>query len=850
MRHLVPTRALASVVLFAIATVATHVAYAAEAITLDDLLRADSVDDVWFAPDGRSIAYTQSVPIAERTTWGYDDASLAGARVFVAARDGGEPREIAASGDVRYRLLPEKTWRPDSAGLMLIAARNTGFGLAYWDAASGRTTQLPGRPPEQFVVLDWLRDRAIYAVLPEGGYQRGSNRQVLANVERRWRGTWDTQAAQATVSSANPMFATSAPAAGALMLADPRDGSATRIADGDFIAVSASPDGMHFAAVRAAELVPDSYYVFGNRGELSIFARSGDGAKLLRRHADLDVSFARLAWSPRGDRLLAGGKPASAGKADTQLYVIDANTGAAHGIDRQGLSLANAQMAHMGGVLPFGWLDGQPIAVAARPGAAAGPAARAPSAVARLDYGETRDLRFDVYAFARGKARNLTAFARASVTALVAPPQATQAYAIADGALWRIGARTQRVSIDGAPTIAGFGIERRYPEPAPITAYHRSGDDERLALYVLDADQPRHAVLDLRTGKLAPTAARGELAAVAPDFTAAVSIVAEGWSSRVLLRDGAGERALVRSNAALADKAVAAAERFEFTANGQQLTGWLLRPPHAAPGVALPAVVSVYGGMIYGDEQPRSTRANAAGGSPIFNAQLLAAHGYAVILPSTPLGAGADTDLMQTLADQAVAAVDALAARGIVDPQRVGVTGQSFGGFSTAAILAARSDRFKAGVALAGVYDWTYGYGNRALGDMLADDGRLNVAEAKMIETGQSRLGQPFWRAAEAYARNSPIFHVDRINAPLLMLHGDLDMGLTSLAGAERMYAALVRAGKQPALVRYWGEGHVAQSAASIRDQWMRMTMWFDGYLGLRAGSAAQDVSPPPGAIR
>lgn len=78
------------------------------------------------------------------------------------------------------------------------------------------------------------------------------------------------------------------------------------------------------------------------------------------------------------------------------------------------------------------------------------------------------------------------------------------------------------------------------------------------------------------------------------------------------------------------------------------------------------------------------------------------------------------------------------------------------------------------------------------------------------------------------------------------MLHGDLDMGLTSLAGAERMYAALVRAGKQPVLVRYWGEGHVAQSAASIRDQWMRMTAWFDAYLRAPVGRpAAQSVSPP-----
>jgi dipeptidyl aminopeptidase/acylaminoacyl peptidase len=210
--------------------------------------------------------------------------------------------------------------------------------------------------------------------------------------------------------------------------------------------------------------------------------------------------------------------------------------------------------------------------------------------------------------------------------------------------------------------------------------------------------------------------------------------------------------------------------------------------------------------------------------------QLLAAEGYAVIYPSTPLGAGADGDQPAQLADAVIAAIDAVAAGGRIDARRVGVMGHSNGGFSTAAILSKRSDRFKCGVSLAGVYDLFHAHGARAFTSMFSDE-MLTTTAGRLIENSNFQLHQPFWRTPEAYIRNSPIFHVETLDAPLLMLHGDIELGGPDLADAERMYAALLRAGKQPTLIHYWGEGHIAQSAAAIRDQWMRITTWFAHYL-------------------
>ncbi len=74
---------------------------------------------------------------------------------------------------------------------------------------------------------------------------------------------------------------------------------------------------------------------------------------------------------------------------------------------------------------------------------------------------------------------------------------------------------------------------------------------------------------------------------------------------------------------------------------------------------------------------------------------------------------------------------------------------------------------------MAGVYDWAYAYGTLALGDLVIDDGRDRALEINVVEDGQVRLGGPFWKNWCAYVRSSPIFDVEKFDAPLLLLDGD-----------------------------------------------------------------------------
>jgi dipeptidyl aminopeptidase/acylaminoacyl peptidase len=447
-----------------------------------------------------------------------------------------------------------------------------------------------------------------------------------------------------------------------------------------------------------------------------------------------------------------------------------------------------------------------------------------------LDYGEHARMRRDLYVFDAGRALNLTAATRSGAAEFLAPAGRSNAYVVADGVLLRVGPAkaAERLSPARGPQLSGFAPERRYPPPPVASARYASGGAERImvragsAVYVLDPARRRLARLpggDVRV-------------AVSPDFGATVGRKTDRWAVSFNLA-GRAPQVLASANVDLAGRAWSEPHRFSYAAGARNLTGWVIMPPGASAGARLPAVVVAYGGQVFGDTPPAQAMGEAS--LPVFSGQLLAAQGYAVIYPSLPLGRGDASDLKQTLADEVVAAVDALAAEGLVDAGRVGVMGQSFGGFSTAAILAARSDRFRAGIAMSGIYDWAYAYGNLTPERWLADDGRTAFG---FPAKGQAGLDAPFWRDPEAYDRTSPIYSVDRMDAPLMILHGDLD---DAYFDAARMYNALARAGKQPVLVRYWGEGHLALSEAAMRDQWTRIVRWFATYLGAD-GTAARGL--------
>lgn len=250
--------------------------------------------------------------------------------------------------------------------------------------------------------------------------------------------------------------------------------------------------------------------------------------------------------------------------------------------------------------------------------------------------------------------------------------------------------------------------------------------------------------------------------------------------------------------------------------DGQQLHGALLLPAGYQKGKRYPLVVDVYGGSFRSDTLNRF----GLSGSGVENLQILATRGYAVLLPDTPLHKKTP---MQDLLKTVMPAVDRAVDLGIADPEKLGVMGHSYGGYSTLSLIV-QTTRFRAAVDSAGPGDLISAYG-----EMDKDGSAFGIGWS---ETGQGGMEGTPWQFRDRYIENSPIFYLDRVVTPLLIVQGELDNTVPHTQ-AEEVFVGLRRLGKEVEYAKYAGEEHWegTWSAANAEDYWSRVIEWFDQYL-------------------
>jgi len=248
------------------------------------------------------------------------------------------------------------------------------------------------------------------------------------------------------------------------------------------------------------------------------------------------------------------------------------------------------------------------------------------------------------------------------------------------------------------------------------------------------------------------------------------------------------------------------------TADGKKLQATVLLPVNYQSNVRYPLVVWVYGGSML------SANVNRYGGAgnEHYNLHLFSSRGYAVLLPDTPLTVGTP---MSDLAKTVLPAVDKTIEMGIADPDRLGVMGASYGGYSTLALIV-QTERFKAAVM-------DVGFGNLSsmYGAMLKSGMPFHVSWA---EEGQGRMGGPPWQFPERYVQNSPAFFLNKIETPLLISQGGMDV---SPFQADEIFVGLRRLGKKVVYVRYENEGHGIEHPSNRIDYWNRVLEWFESHL-------------------
>lgn len=251
---------------------------------------------------------------------------------------------------------------------------------------------------------------------------------------------------------------------------------------------------------------------------------------------------------------------------------------------------------------------------------------------------------------------------------------------------------------------------------------------------------------------------------------------------------------------------------------GGELRGALLLPVGYQEGKHYPLLVWVYGGA-YGSRYVN--RFGLLGDSPVFNMQVLATRGYAVFYPDAPLREGTPMkDLLQTVMPGVNKAIEL----GIADPDQLAVMGQSYGSYSTLALIT-QTTRFKAAVITAVMdADLVGGY------LFLNPDGTSGLIG--YYEEGQGGMGGTLWQYPDRYIENSPVFSLDKVQTPLLMAHGTKDS--FPFSGPDRIFVALRRLGKEVEYRQYENESHVIQRKSNVIDFWNRRLAWFDKYLKAR----------------
>ena len=302
---------------------------------------------------------------------------------------------------------------------------------------------------------------------------------------------------------------------------------------------------------------------------------------------------------------------------------------------------------------------------------------------------------------------------------------------------------------------------------------------------------------------------------------------------------GGAPRSLYSFNRQLADVTPAAGPiRIDHTGyDGRDAIGWLYLPPGASVDNPrpYPLVVVSYPSRVYGDVPPIPHVGYAASIWDVdlgtnTKMELYAAQGYAVLLPSVPIGPyGRAGEPMTRMMPAVLSAVDGAIEIGFADPGRMALVGQSYGGYGALSV-AVQTDRFQAIIAMASSSNYMGLYGEFVPSAKLSNfisthpiSGILaNRVAVRSFETGVRRMGAPPWVDPDRYLRNSPLFYVDQVTTPIMLIHGELDTA-TLITQAEEMITGLYREGKDALFVRYNGEHHIFEQPQNQRDMWERI---------------------------
>lgn len=256
-------------------------------------------------------------------------------------------------------------------------------------------------------------------------------------------------------------------------------------------------------------------------------------------------------------------------------------------------------------------------------------------------------------------------------------------------------------------------------------------------------------------------------------------------------------------------------ELVDYLANdGTPLQGLLFKPEYFDESKKYPMMVYFYERNSDGLYSYRTPAPSAS----TINIPYFVSNDYVVFVPDIKYELGLPGP---SAYDCIIPGVQSVVAKGFVDKENMAIQGQSWGGYQVAYLIT-QTDMFKAAGAGAPVVNMTSAYGGIRWG--------TGMSRMFQYEQTQSRIGGTLWEKPLYYIENSPLFFMDRVNTPVLIMHNDEDGAVPWYQGIE-MFMALKRLNQPAWLLQYNGEDHNLRLRKNRKDLSVRLSQFFDHYL-------------------
>lgn len=790
-------------------------------LTPRDLFRLERLGEVAISPDGQRTCYVLVRPKATAASFGQDYLwDNDHADIWVLSSVTGKSENITNGATDGSGFWGPK-WSPDGQRLAMLSTRGGNIRVWVWSKATGRLQIVSDRGvnpwPDVYV---WVRNYQLaLAVLPEGQKSEAMTivTHTAAKAAREWAKAFEGKVPTASVLKSGDPASLETKPQGALLAVDVMSGKEQVVATAaSFTALSVSPDHCLIAFLKQVatwrpdpRIVPVKHYL---ETVYELMIAEGQGQLRARPLPGMrEVFQGSLFWSPDSTEIAAIGYGATSPGEKEQVFrcKIAAEACRLAADDPLVLNLFSRNLVTNPPLLWYGKHD---LLIFAKRENVSATGARQP------------ELSKWWAADEEGHLRVLLGGLKTTPSQILPEADGTSLLAIVDGSIWRINSEgrlgqnltanfQQKISSVEWPQVQGASVDWGL-----VFGVRRSSGKE---LYHLD----------LKSGQVAPLAKpslEAKLAAYEPKSGTSVFNANDRTGTYLWLKsaDNRAFATVVERNKFLREIGQGELKKVEYRSlDGQDLTAWAILPFGYEEGKRYPVVAWVYAGETYGDEPPEWN--NYINQAFPLNLQLLSAHGYVVLQPSMPVKPyGEIDDPYMELMNGVMPALDKLTELGIADPGRLGVMGQSYGGYTTYGLIT-QTNRFKAAVALAGPSDLVSLYGifdaRKRYQDLVHED------PFRMWNGETAAMGNPPWKDLGRYLRNSPIFYVERVQTPLMIIQGDLDY--IAIQQGEEFFTALYRQNKRAEFVRYWGEEHVLDSPANIEDMWERIYAWYDQFL-------------------